>query len=119
MTVTLSVAVPPAPVQLMENVLSTLSAEDASLPDVAPPVENPGPAVAVQLVTLDDVQDKVVVFPEDTGLGLAERLTDGAPTGHPAGSLTVRGAVALMPLYVEFIVTLPFLIPLKVPAETY
>lgn len=116
---TLSVAVPPGPVQLMEKVVFEVSADETSLPDTNPPVENPGPAVAVQLVTFDDVQDKVVVFPEDMGLGLAVRLTDGVPAGHPEGSLTARPAVALIPLYVELIVTLPFLTPLNTPVEMY
>jgi hypothetical protein len=58
-TVTLPVPVPPLPVQEMEKVVLEVSAEEASEPDVAPPVENPAPAVAVQEVA--PVEDQIMV----------------------------------------------------------
>lgn len=60
-TVTLSVAVPPAPVHDIENVVCDVRLPDASLPPVAPPVENPVPPVAVHDVAFVDVHESVVV----------------------------------------------------------
>ena len=82
--------------QLMEKVLFDERGEDASVPDTAPPVENPGPAVATQLATLEEFQERVVGLPELTGLGLAEREQVGVPAGQFAG--TVIDAEAFIPL---------------------
>jgi hypothetical protein len=60
-TVTLALPEPPGPVQEMEKVVLEVSAEEASDPDVAPPVSKPAalPAVTEQDVALAD--DHVIV----------------------------------------------------------
>jgi hypothetical protein len=63
-TVVLSVTVlPSVPIHEIENVVFVVRIPDVSLPDVAPPVENPVPPVAVHDVVFVEVHERVDVCP--------------------------------------------------------
>lgn len=75
LTVTLVTAPPPGPLQLSVNVVRAEIALDCALPLTARfPLQPPD---AVHASALVEVHDNVVVPPDETDVGLAERLTVG------------------------------------------
>jgi len=84
--VSVSVAVPPGPVQDTEYVV-VLEGVTMTEPDVAPPVEKPVPVHEVALVELHESDDK---SPEIIAPGAAVRLTVGAFEGGGVDAIVTR-----------------------------
>ena len=95
-TVVASVVVPPAPLQLSENVVVAVRGPRVSVPELDRlPLQ---PPVAEQLVAPLALQLRVVEAPEATGLLAASRLTTGAGVGGAAATVTVLDRVTEPPL---------------------
>lgn len=87
-TLTVELAVPPAPVQVKVNAVVAANGGEASLPLVGLLPDQP--PLAVQLVALVEVQLRFVDWFVTTDVGSAVRLTVGA-----GGAVTVTDALAL------------------------